>query len=254
MPKLPTGKDVKKDVKKARKQAADMLSQARTPLYAVLGAGDLATEAVRDYVAKARADAADDVQTRVVDLQTRLVELQDRLVEVRTQVRTKVGELPDVAELRGRLEPAELRAALENYVQSLQDLYEKLATRGEVAVDKLRKQPQVSKAIVTVENVADEAEGRVGKLVDDAREIADDVLGRVGRSTRSTGEKAARATQELASEVAKDVVEAGDEVAHTTRSVSRKAANRVSPPKAAAPRKTTAAPKAATPRKTGTKA
>jgi hypothetical protein len=44
--------------------------------------------------------------------------LQERLVEVRTQVHSRVGELPNgAAELRGKLESGELRHALENYRQ-----------------------------------------------------------------------------------------------------------------------------------------
>jgi heparin binding hemagglutinin HbhA len=263
MPKLPTAKDVKKARKQATVAVTDALEQARTPLFAVLGAGDLATEAVRDYVTKARGEATDqakDVQARVTELQTKLSELQDRLVEVRAQVRTKVGELPDdVAELRGRFEPAELRGALESYVQSLQDVYEKLAARGETAADKLRKQPKVKQAIDRVEATADTAEVRVGKIVDEAREIADDVLGRVTRRTRSVGEKTAIATEKAADDTAQAirkaaddvsdaVEEAGDEAASTTRSVSRKAANRTAPAKPATRRAT------ATTRRTGTKA
>ena len=269
MPKLPTAKDVKKARKQATVAVSDALEQARTPLYAVLGAGDLATEAVRDYVTKARGEATDqakDVQARVTDLQTRLGELQDRLVEVRAQVRTKVGELPDdVAELRGKLEPTELRGALESYVQSLQDVYERLAARGETAADKLRRQPKVKQAIHRVEATADTAEDRVGKLVDDAREIADDVLGRVTRRTRSVGEKTAIATEKAAdatadavrktADTAADAVEeAGDDAASTTRSVSRKAANRTAPAKPATQSKPAVRRATATTRKPGTKA
>lgn len=247
MAKLPTADDVKKARKQAADAVTDALEQARTPLYAVLGAGDLATEAVREYVTKARGEAGGQAK----DVQARLTELQDRLVEVRAQVRTKVGELPDdVAELRGKFEPAELRAALEGYVKSLQDVYEKLAARGETTADKLRRQPRVQQAMDRVEDVAETAEERVGRLVEDAREIADDVLGRVTRRTRSVGEKAAIATEKAATEVSETVSEAiedaGDEVARTTRSVSRKVANRTSPAKPAT-RRTTA-------RKTDTKA
>ncbi|HEY3262198.1 MAG TPA: hypothetical protein VGJ95_18365 [Pseudonocardiaceae bacterium] len=259
MPKLPTAQDVKK----ARKQATAALEQARTPLYAVLGAGDLATEAVRDYVSKARAEAggqAKDVQTRVGDLQARLAELQERLVEVRTQVRsrvrTTVGELPDeVAGLRGRLEPAELRHSLERYLQSLQDLYERLATRGEGTVARMREKPQVKRAIDRVEEAADSTEERVGKLVEDARELTHEVLGRVSRRTRSAGEKAAvrveKVADEVADEVADAVEEAGAEVAGAARSVSHKAADRTQPTKPAA--RKSAGPNAA-PSAAGTKA
>jgi heparin binding hemagglutinin HbhA len=239
MTKLPTAKDVSKARRQAAGAVTDALEQARTPLYAVLGAGDLATEAVRDYVSKARGEANGQAK----DVQARLAELQDRLVEVRAQVRTKVGELPDdVAELRGRFEPAELRTALEGYVKSLQDLYERLAVRGETTADKLRSRPRVQEAMTRVEDVADTAEERVGRIVDDAREIADDVLGRVTRRTRSVGEKAAIATEKAAEAASDAIEEAGEEVAHTTRSVSRKAANRTAPARTAKPatRRTTA--------------
>ena len=227
MSKLPTATDVTK----VRRQASAAVQQARTPLYAVLGAGELASEAVRDYVNKARAEAgggARDVQSRANDLQSRLAALQERLTEVRGQVRARVDELPEeLAGLRGRLETGELRHALEGYLQSLQDLYERLATRGEATAAKLRQQPQVKRAIDRVEEAADLTEERVGRFVDDARQLTNEVLGRVGRRTRSTGEQAAHHVEKAADEVALAVegagevavaVEgAGDEVASTTR-------------------------------------
>ena len=187
MAKLPTATDVSN----ARRQATAALEQARTPLYAVLGAGELASEAVRDYVAKARAEAGGqtrDVQARVGDLPARLAELQARLGEVRNQVRTRVsarvGELPEeVTGLRGRLESVELRHALESYAQSLHELYERLAVRGEAAVARLREQPRVRQAMDRVEEAADTTEERVGKFVEDARVLVADVLGLAGRRT-----------------------------------------------------------------------
>lgn len=275
MPKLLSAEDMRKARKQATTTIEQALEQARTPLYAALGAGELATEAVRDYVVKARSEAggqAKDVQTRINELQTRLAELQARLAEVRgqarTQLRTRVSELPeDMAELRGRLDAAELRQALERYLQSLQATYERLATRGEATATRLREQPQVKRAIDRVEGTidrvegvidsaigtaSDTAEGRVGKLVEDARELTFEVLGRISRRTRSVGEKAAVRAERVADDLAETVgdaaetvgdaagtvggaiEEAGDEVASTTRSVSRKVANR-----AAAPRRTT---------------
>lgn len=270
MPKLPTAQDVKKARQQATEAVSEAIEQARTPLYAVLGAGDLASEAVRDYLTKARTDAtgqAKDVQARLNELQARLTDLQDRLVEVRSQVRTRVTELPDeVAGLRGKLDADQLRHALENYAQSLQSVYERLAARGESTVDNLRQKPQVKTVIDRVEDVADSTEVRVGKFVEDARELAYDVLGRISRRTRSTGEKAAHRTQEVADDVAEAVEtagdsvadaikEAGDETASTTRSVTRKAANRTQPAKStttggtgttATTRKNTTARKAST--------
>ncbi|MDN5929881.1 MAG: hypothetical protein L0I24_02210 [Pseudonocardia sp.] len=67
------------DVRKVREQAAQTVSEraevARTPLLAVLGAGDYAVATVTKVVTDARARAtaqAEDVQTRVAELPQRL--------------------------------------------------------------------------------------------------------------------------------------------------------------------------------------
>ncbi len=210
------------DVRKAREQAVDVLNTAvegiRTPLLAALGAGDLATQAVVDAVNKARAG---------VNVST-------------TTARGAVDDLPrDLAGLRDKLDPAELRKLVDEYTDAAQKLYQKLADQGEDALTKLKSQPQVSKAIDQLEEAIATLQHRVGDAAGDARELAEEVLSKVTRRTRSVGEKTARATQRTAADAAQAVEELGDEVAREVRSTSRKAANRTEPRKPAPAKATT---------------
>lgn len=234
---MPTAQDVRKARKQAATAVAGALEHARTPLYAALGAGSAASEAVASYARKARGEAygqADTVQTRIVDLQTKLTELQGRVTHLPERLRTRLAEVTDeLTALRGRLDAAELRELRDSYRRTMQELYDRLAVRGERVYGELAAQPQVKRAVGRVEQAADTAEVRVEKFVEEARVIAEDVLARVTRRTRSVGEKAAHTTETTATNVAETVLEAGGEVASTTRSVTRKAASHTEPAKPA---------------------
>lgn len=204
------------DVKKAREQAVAVLNTAadsvRTPLLAALGAGDLATQAVIDAVTKARAKANEGAKT------------------------AKDAVPTDLAGLREKVDPAELRKLVDEYTEAAQKLYHKLADQGEDALTKLKSEPRVSKAIDQVEEAIATLQERVGDVAGDARELAEEVLAKVTRRTRSVGEKTARRVEHATEEAALAVEEAGSDVAHEVRSASRKAANRTAPRKPAAPR------------------
>lgn len=195
------------DVRKAGEQAVEVL---RTPLLAALGAGDLATQAVRDAVSKTR----------------------ERVNEGADAARGAVDELPrDLAGVREKLDPAELRKLVDEYTEAAQKLYQKLADQGEDALSKLRTQPQVRKALDQVEEAIATLQARVGDVAGDARELTDEVLAKVTRRTRSVGEKTARAAERAGADAAVVVEELGEDVAHEVRSTSRKAANRTAPRK-----------------------
>lgn len=196
------------DVRKAREAAADRAEVARTPLLAVLGAGDYAVTRVNEVVNRA-------------------------------------------AEVPQHLTPAGLRQLVVDLRTDAEERYVGLAERGEKTWGRIRKQPQVKKAISTIETYTDKLDARVDDLVDDAHDAGEKALRTVTRQTRSVGEKTARATQVFAAETAETVVEvakdvsddvaeagedaaatineAGDEAAANTRSASRKAANRTAP-------------------------
>lgn len=211
------------DVRKAREQAAERVEVARTPLLAVLGAGDYAVSSVSKAVADARARAE--------------------------EAANRAAELPQ------RLSPEALRQLVADLRADAEERYTGFAERGEKTWGRIRKQPQVKNAISTIETYTDKFDARVDVLVDDAHDVAEKALSTVTRQTRSVGEKTARATQrfaaetaetvaEVAKDVSDDVAEAGkdaaatinergDEAASTTRSVTRKAANRTAPKTAA---------------------
>ncbi|MEV6912772.1 hypothetical protein [Amycolatopsis sp. NPDC051071] len=210
--------------KSDRKTSA--LDQVRTPLLAALGAGNLASQAVVDAVAKAKEKVAVGSEA----------------------ARKNIEEIPhDVEGLREKLDPAELRKVIDDYTEAALKLYNKLAESGEQAWDKIAAQPQVKKAIEQLEDALTTAQDRVEGATTDARERIDTVLGKVTKGTRSVGEKTARKVTEVAGEIADEVEEIGDDLAHETRSASRKVANKTAPKTTPPARRTPTSPVAKKP-------
>jgi heparin binding hemagglutinin HbhA len=203
------------DVRKA-------VEPVRTSLLAAVGAGDLVAKAVLDTVNKAKTNVTEGAEA----------------------AQKAAQNLPtDVSTLREKLDPAELRKAVDEYTEAAVKLYRKLAEQGEEAVEKLKAQPQVRKIVDQLEEAIEAAQARAGDVATDARELAEDVLAKVTRKTRSVGEKTARSAEKLAAETAEAVEELGEDVAHEVRSTSRKVANRTAPARKPAPRTTTTAAK-----------
>ena len=215
---LPTAADVRKVREQAAKNAAERAEAARTPLLAVLGAGDAAVTVVTKAI---------------VDAQTRRRAQADK-------VQAYVTALPQ------KLNADEARKTVAELREQAGTAYAGFAERGEKAWGKIRTQPQVKDAIARIETYTERLDARVDSLVDDAHDAAEKALAAVTRQTRSVGEKVARTTEEVADETAETVTEvagkiseAGDEAAHTTRSTTRRAANRTAPktaPNAATPK------------------
>ncbi|ASO18064.1 heparin binding hemagglutinin HbhA [Actinoalloteichus hoggarensis] len=232
MPTLPGSDDVKTVREQSDSALGTAAEQARTPLLAALGAGDLAAKAVVDLLGKVR----------------------DRVTEGAEAARAGAGDLPnDFEELRQKLDPAELKKLVDAYTQAALQLYGHLAERGEATLDRLRSRPDVQRAWSQVEAGVGTAQERVEHAVDDVRELADDVLGKVTRNTRSAGEKAAVATEKAAEDLAEAtseqadaaadaVLDAGAKTGSAVRSTARKTANRTAPKKSG----TTAKPRSQT--------
>ncbi len=188
------------------------IDQAKTPLLAAIGAGDYAIAAVTEALQNARSRAEGNVETA-----------RERVADFPEEFNTQISEL------RGKLDPEELRKVADAYVQAAAGIYVSLAERGDEVIAKVRKQPQVGQAIDRAEDAAD-----------DARGLTNEVLGTVARQTRSVGERAARTTERVTGKTTDAVAEAGAESAHQLRSSSRKAANQAKPAKGAT--RTTPAP------------
>ncbi|MDN5857715.1 MAG: hypothetical protein L0H84_03755 [Pseudonocardia sp.] len=242
---LPTAADVRKIRDNARKSATERIEIVRTPALAVLGAADLAVSTVTKAVTDARTRAnaqAEDAQSRLNDAQARIAELPQKLTT------------------------DELKKAIDEFRAQAEKSYDEFAARGQLALGRIRKQPQVKQAIDSIESVTGKFDARVDALVDDAHDAAEKALSAVSTQTRSTGEKVAQAAQrftgqasstiatatkeasetvsEVGAEATAEVAEAGDEVARQTRSTTRRAANRTAPK--AAEKGTAAKPATAT--------
>jgi heparin binding hemagglutinin HbhA len=211
---LPTAADVRRAREQAAKSAAERAELARTPLLAVLGAGELAVATVSKAVTDARSRAAG--------------------------ARGRAGELPQ------RMSGDELRKLLDDLRAQLEKVYAEFAERGEQTWDQLRTKPQLQQAVSTLKAYTDKLDAQVDTLVDEARDAGEKALGTVSRRTRLVGERAARTTQRFSAGTARTVSEAGDEaaeviavagddVARETRRRTRATANRTAPRSAADP-------------------
>lgn len=227
---LPTSADVRKAREHAAKTAAERAELARTPLLAVLGAGDRAVTAVSKAVADAR--------TRAGIASTRAAERAEG-------VQHRVAELPQ------RLSGEELRKVVAELRAQAERTYAEFAKHGEATWGRIRTQPQVKEAFAKLDAYSGKLDARVDEFVNEAHDAAEKALTTVSTQTRSTGERVARAAQRFTgrtaeavsgasqdasttvgkagAEVAEQVKEAGDGVAHETRSATRKAANRTAP-------------------------
>jgi heparin binding hemagglutinin HbhA len=152
-----------------RNIANTVVEQLRTPLLAALGAGNLAAEAVSDYVGKAR----------------------ERVTEGSEAARKSVEELPsEVSSLRERLDPAELRKLIDEYTEAALKLYNRLAETGEQTFDKFLAEPRVKAVIDQLEGVSTEA-----------RERIEEALGFAAKKTREGGAKVAAEANDIASDI-----------------------------------------------------
>jgi heparin binding hemagglutinin HbhA len=172
------------DVRKARVAVVDqskaVLEDARKPLYAVVGAGDLAVSRTASQLRELPADYQTAVDTRVKQVRTRIEDL-------RTDVKTRIEDLRSKAtELQGKatdtagkafVKPSELRSRVESYLDRAKEVYEDLAARGEKVVTKVSDRPAVKSVIDRAETLFD----RAGEAVEDAAETAESAAGSTTR-------------------------------------------------------------------------
>src|SRR5919109_1610852 len=166
---LPTSADVRKAREQAAKAAAERAEAARTPLLAVLGAGDRAYTAVSKAVAEAR---------------TRAVAARERAAEQAEDVQHRVAELPQ------RLNTEELRKVIAERVAELraqaEQAYAGFAQHGEQTWERIREQPQVKEALAKLDEYTEKLDARVDEFVDEAHDAAEKAFATVSTQTRST--------------------------------------------------------------------
>jgi heparin binding hemagglutinin HbhA len=153
-------------------------------LYATVGAGDALYTAANDLLGKVRERAAfPDVTGRVEEARERFSTLpadaQERFESFRSRLTGLSAELPDdLAELRDKMTPEELRKLADQYYHQLLDLYQDLASRGEETVGRLRSN-----------SVFEERFERVEGIYTDVVSRAEDVIGKVSGLLGTPGDK-----------------------------------------------------------------
>ncbi|GAA3969985.1 heparin-binding hemagglutinin [Gordonia caeni] len=178
-----------------------------TPVYAVVGAGDVVVQEAKDVLDRLR-DRAENAQTRLAETRTRLADLPSE-VDV-DELKAKLT----VDEIKTKLNKDELRKVTKPYVETATDFYNDLAERGQGAVERLRTQPVVQ------ENL-----DRVGKVYNDAVDLTEEALGAVSHQTRTVGERAASLAGIAADRVedaAVDLEEAGNKVKADAKTAAQK--------------------------------
>jgi hypothetical protein len=126
---MPTGTDVKKYGETVLEQGKAALDEARKPLFAAVGATNLAFDQLRAQLRDLPADT-----------QEQLRKLQDRA---------------------GTLDRAKVRKVVEDYADQARETYVTLARRGEKVVRQLRRDPRVRNAFDQTEDLVERAEETV---------------------------------------------------------------------------------------------
>ena len=206
-------------------QLGQAFAAVRTPVYAYVGANDLAIQAVSGLVSDLRRraeEAVADAQAKVTDAQSQITErvtgAQTRATERFNEVQSRVSEVPErvqtlpteVEELVNRFRPEELRKVADAYVQVAAGIYGGLAARGEDVVSRLREEnPQLEAGLARVNEQVSRAAG----AVEDQVELGEEALGTVARQTRSIGVKAAGRVSKSARQAAETAGDAADKAA-----------------------------------------
>ena len=147
------------------------IEDLKAPLFAAVGAADLALERVNEIIAALR-DRVEDART----------DATDRVEETRGRITKLQDELPERAQdIRGRLSGDELRRAAEGYREQATELYNDLIARGEAVLERLRSQPGF-----------EERRAQAEKRFSEAAELTQEALGNVASQTRAVGERAAK--------------------------------------------------------------
>ncbi|MDF3313639.1 hypothetical protein [Rhodococcus sp. T2V] len=122
-----------------------VIDNVTRPLYATVGAGDAAVQAVADAVAEVRQRAEhtgtevsgwfEDARERVGSLPT---DVQERIEAFRQRLAGLPSELPGWVQVREAFTVEELRKNYDEYRKGAVDLYADLAERGAGTVQRLR--------------------------------------------------------------------------------------------------------------------
>jgi heparin binding hemagglutinin HbhA len=171
MPTLPTTEDVRKAGEQVSAAVVAVLEQAKTPLLAALGAGDLAGKALTDALTKA----------------------STKVNERAEAARSAVDDLP-------KLDASELRKLVDTYTSAAANLYSYLAEHGEETLEKLREQPQVKVVLEQVGDLQNRADDVLGNIARRTRSTGEKVAEDIEDAAENLAEAVVEAGGEAAAE------------------------------------------------------
>jgi heparin binding hemagglutinin HbhA len=171
MPTLPTTEDVRKAGEQVSAAVVAVLEQAKTPLLAALGAGDLAGKALTEALTKARTQVNERAEA----------------------ARTAVDDLP-------KLDASELRKLVDTYTAAAANLYSYLAEHGEETLEKLREQPQVKVVLEQVGDLQNRADDVLGNIARRTRSTGEKVAEDIEDAAENIAEAVVDAGGEAAAE------------------------------------------------------
>jgi hypothetical protein len=182
-------------------QTRTFAEQAKTPLLAAVGAGDLAVEFARTATADVQARAAKvDLEPKVLRDQaltlvsSRVEELQGDAKKAQTAFEARLAELQaDAKSLPERIEKLvnDYRAELNKTVEEFNKAYLELAGRGESFVKRVRSQESTKQAKAAAGTTATKAK------------TASTQVKKSAKSTTTTAKKSAKRTTSAAKKSAK---------------------------------------------------
>jgi len=161
---MPNTADVRKVV---TDQSKAVLEDARKPLYAVVGAGNLVL-AQASQLRDLPADTQSAVDARVKEVRARIEDLGADLWQRLAELRSRAGSLQGRA-----LSRTELRSMLERYLDVARGTYHDLAERGEKVVTETASRPAVRRVLDRAEGLLDRTGDTVEAVAEDAEETVE---------------------------------------------------------------------------------
>jgi cobalamin biosynthesis Mg chelatase CobN len=191
------------DIKNFDIKTVELPAAAAKPLYAGVGATDLAVEYVREYVAdvqKKVTKVQKDVQTRFAGVQKNVKGFEFEPKAVREQTVTVVNSR--VSELRSdaKAQVEKVQTLVNENVATVTDTYGDLAKRGESLVTRIRKQEATKATTASAKTTAAKAKTTKTQAKKTTKKASSSAKA-TRTSAKKTASNAAKATTTGASKV-----------------------------------------------------
>jgi heparin binding hemagglutinin HbhA len=190
--KMPITSDVRKAGEAVVYQGKAVLEESRKPLYAVLGAGDLAVARATAQLRELPAETQAALNASVKQARTRLEDLRADVTSRLGELRQRTSEVPTLVQ-----SPAELRGKVETYVGKALEFYAEMTRRGEEVATRL--QARGAQGVATTASRFEKAAAAVDAAVEDTAEEVEKTAAKTATSKRrSAGARKAAATRATA--------------------------------------------------------